>query len=715
MLIQKSLYHILILPRIICWIALIGLSMHTVSMYADTEFFIEQLTTADGLANNTVRYIMRDAKGRMWFSTSNGVSIYHDGKFKNLYPAHEAGEMGLSDRRTLITLEDNKGYMWIGTAVGRDCYDMKSERLVDYKQKEIAQPQFPKRNESQIKDTHGNTWRITSEDGLYITDKDGKTEHFTTTSKVNPLPTNNLKCIYIDSDGVIWIGTDNLGVSRITVTRNEGAEYINEGENIRMISLLDNKNVATANRHGDLWTYDITLQRELTHAVYERNTYSILKDSHGIIWRGTKGDGLYRGTKHIDWLPHKEVYSLCEESDSCIWIATFGGGLVAFNPKTHKITGTLLTQNANSKHVRKLVMDRHHRLWVATSDGVFIINRKPGLPVYKSTITPLCKKDGQLFHDEVRTLFIDSKDRVYIAETGMGFAIWEKGQLTHFTKSDSLVNDMVQCFVEDRQGVIWISTELGISRFNPATKKITNYFFSKNMLNNVFNENSGTLLPNGNIAFGSANGILIITPSIYNKGEKSTQISVNDVSVNGHSTRQNIVYIVKTWWKSPWAIAIMILFFIAFIAAYYYHRNKDILFRERIKKLKERADLLSTDIERKSAEELNANDKAFAEKVKWIVEENMSDSDFNVDAFAAQMGMGRTVFFRKMKQVTGCSPKEYINKKRVHHAAYLITTTSKTIAEIAMAVGFNDPLYFSRAFKSEYKCSPKEWRFKNEE
>ncbi len=712
---KKILQYILDTPRLACMMVLFILSLNGVSISASTEFFIEQLTTADGLANNTVRYIMRDSRGRMWFSTSNGVSVYQEGKFMNLYPTHDKGVVGLSDLRTLVTLEDKRGYVWIGTASGTDCFSMKDSRLVDYKRSGVVPPVIPKPNNAQATDSHGAVWRVTKEDGLYITNKDGSTEHFTTASKNCPLPTNNLKCIYIDADGIIWIGTDNLGVSKLSVTHNEGAEYRNEGENIRMLTTLSGRDVAVANRHGDLWRYDSLLQQEQILVHYANNTYCMLVDKHGVTWRGTKGSGLYRGDKHVEGLPHHDIYSLLEESDTCLWIATFGGGLVAYNTQKHRVLATLLTLTTGSKHVRKLAMDHNRHLWVATSDGVFIINRQQGQSVSAPEIKHLSVKGGQLLHDEVRTLFIDSKNRVYMSELGSGFAMSEKGKITHFTKADSLVNDMVQCFVEDRQGFIWVSTELGVSRFNPATKKITNYFFSKNMLNNVFNENSGVLLADGTVALGSANGILMITPSVYNKGEKTTDISATDVAVNGYSAKKNIIYIVRNWWKSPWAIAILLLLVLAAVTTYYYNRNKAIRFRERINKLKERADLLSTDIQRKSAEEQDANDKAFAEKVKQIVEEKMSDSDFNVDAFAAQMGMGRTAFFRKMKQATGCSPKEYINKKRVHRAAYLISTTSKTISEIAMAVGFNDPLYFSRAFKSEYKCSPKEWRKLNGE
>jgi len=706
---RKRQRDMLDVSRLACWMALVALSLCHVTLRASTEFLIEQLTTVDGLANNTVRCILQDSKGRMWFATSNGVSIYEKGTFRNLSVSHDRTERGLCDQRTRALHEDRRGYVWIGSVGGVDGYDMRRERLVDFRKTGVNPSPFPKAKPVKIRDGKGRTWQVTEHDGLYITDANGKKEHFTTTSPNNPLPTNDLKCVYRDRDGVIWIGTDNLGVSKITVTHNEGAEYRDEGENVRMLAWLGS-DVAAANRHGDLWTCDSVLRHEMSRRTYGHNVYCVMRDARGNVWRGTKGGGLYCGTRRIPNLPHREIYSLWQESDSCVWIATFGGGLVAYDPLRHEVGTVLLTMTDGSRHVRKLAMDSGKRLWVATSDGVFVVKGEGGARGSARIVTHLSVKNGQMRSDEVRTVFVDSKGRVYMAEAGSGFAVWEKGKLTHYTKADSLVNDMVQCFVEDRQGFIWMSTELGVSRFNPTTKKIANFFFSKNMLNNVFNENSGVLLADGTVAFGSANGIVVITPSVYNVGESTTAISANDVTVDGRPVRQTIVYMVEYWWKSPWAVALLSLLVIGGVLSYHYNRSRNMLFRERISKLKERADLLSTDIQCKSAEGQDASEKAFAERAKAIVEESMSDSDFNVDAFASRMGMGRTTFFQKMKQATGYSPKEYINRKRVHHAAYLIMTTSLTISEVAMSVGFSDPLYFSRVFKGEYKCSPKEWR-----
>lgn len=713
-----------------------------VTAYADTEFIIEQITTADGLANNTVRHIIQDSKGQYWFATSNGLSKYSYGEFTNYHPLRDKSVMQLNDQRVKSLYEFPKGYLWITTATGLNCFNLNLETFVNYNKEGIKQPQIPDVSTKEITDAQGRIWKITDSDGLYIINKD-KTEHYTTNSKNNPLPTNSLKCIYQDKDGVIWVGTDNLGVSKITVMQNDGVEYLFEGENIRTLSICGNDKIAIGNKNGEVWIFDDQLNKQYTHQKFNYNTYCIVEDNKNNVWRGTKGGGLYLNNDSIEGLSHDEIYSLYSESDTCLWVGTFGNGLIKYNPSTKTAQSLNLGTNYGSKRIRKIIKDNQYNLWIATSYGVYAILSK-----HLDSSLHLCVSNKKLYSDEIRTIFKDSHGRIYIAETGEGFAIYDNGNITHYTQGDSLVNNMVQCFVEDRDGFVWISTEFGISRFNPATRSFKNYFFSRNMLNNVYSENCGTLLADGRIAFGSNNGVIIITPAVYNNSEKATNITVEDLTINGQSKKQNMKYIFLSWWKSPWFYFIIIVIMILAIFVYLHiHRNNS-RFHKTIIKLKhkkeelvteneellvknnelivekqeltsqkeeliEEKELLKQDIQIQRDETHSAGNIAFIQRVEDIAKSQLSNPDFSADDFAEEMGLGRTIFFRKMKETTGYTPKEYIKLKRIHHAAYLISTTSDTISEIAFKVGINDPLYFSRVFKAEYKCTPTEWRKAN--
>jgi len=79
-------------------------------------------------------------------------------------------------------------------------------------------------------------------------------------------------------------------------------------------------------------------------------------------------------------------------------------------------------------------------------------------------------------------------------------------------------------------------------------------------------------------------------------------------------------------------------------------------------------------------------------------------------ALAFPMGLGRTVFYRKVRGVTGYSPNEYIRIVRMKKAAELLLESNYTVSEVSYKVGINDPFYFSKCFKHHFGVSPSAYR-----
>ncbi|MCD8261324.1 MAG: response regulator [Bacteroides sp.] len=99
-------------------------------------------------------------------------------------------------------------------------------------------------------------------------------------------------------------------------------------------------------------------------------------------------------------------------------------------------------------------------------------------------------------------------------------------------------------------------------------------------------------------------------------------------------------------------------------------------------------------------------DKEFIDKLHQILDKELVNPKFSVDEFASQMGLGRTVFYKKVRGVTGYSPNEYIRIIRMKRAAELLLSTNLTVAEVSYKVGINDPFYFSKCFKSQFGVAP---------
>ena len=107
--------------------------------------------------------------------------------------------------------------------------------------------------------------------------------------------------------------------------------------------------------------------------------------------------------------------------------------------------------------------------------------------------------------------------------------------------------------------------------------------------------------------------------------------------------------------------------------------------------------------------EYNSIDEMFLKQAVSKVEERLADENFDFDQFAIDMATSKSTLHRKLKSLTGLSPGEFIRNIRMKHAVQMLANNIGNISEIAYAVGFNDPKYFSRCFKLEFGATPKEY------
>lgn len=112
---------------------------------------------------------------------------------------------------------------------------------------------------------------------------------------------------------------------------------------------------------------------------------------------------------------------------------------------------------------------------------------------------------------------------------------------------------------------------------------------------------------------------------------------------------------------------------------------------------------------------ISSPDELFLEKAIAIVEQHISNPDFNVSAFIDQMNMSRTVIYTKLKALTGQNLSTFIRIIRLKKAGTLITQTQMNVSQVAYEVGFNDLKYFRESFKELYKVTPSEYKRKHQE
>jgi AraC-like DNA-binding protein len=99
-------------------------------------------------------------------------------------------------------------------------------------------------------------------------------------------------------------------------------------------------------------------------------------------------------------------------------------------------------------------------------------------------------------------------------------------------------------------------------------------------------------------------------------------------------------------------------------------------------------------------------DEKLIQRAIKCVEDNISDAAFSVETLSHELGMSRVHLYKKLLALTGKSPIEFIRVIRLQQAAQLLEKSQLTVSEVAYKVGFNNPKYFTKYFKEEYKMLP---------
>lgn len=527
----------------------LGTDINILLLHPDGKFTTVQPVFGDTrqpFEENFIRNLQFDKSGNLWLGTNNGLFVYHPDN--NEVEPVNLPFGGNQNREIWEIYVDDEGLLWVGTyAAGLFLIDPETRNI----RKITLDPAVDRTETVRIisKGVYGDYW-IGTRGGLYTYSKVKGVTGFYRHDEKNPrsLSNNSILSVYHDSGGDTWIGTRG-GLNLLAKSKQVFHNFVAlPGDN---------------------------------HFLNSPTVYAFWTDNTGRIWVGTEDGGIniYNpATGTYQYLVNEKnndnsisencVKAFLDDKKGNLWVATFLGGIDVINLGTGKISHFKANPNVqgslSDNRVWDLCMDKNRNIWVATSGGVDLFSPENNSFIHYAQLNGnsqilWIKSDskGNLwmgntseliffnqeentvkrFDEYTRTLFEDSQKRIWIGTTNRGIALYDadKGALKYYNESNGLANNHTLCILEDEYKNLWISTNNGLSRFNPEKEIFHNFTVRDGLSNNQFCYGAAFKNRQGELIFGTVAGFNIFKPGEIITDDPDVPIVLTDFKIFNRS------------------------------------------------------------------------------------------------------------------------------------------------------------------------------------
>ena len=798
-----------------------------------------------------------DGNGKPWLGIDGGLYrlVEKDGK---LVREEISTILKPLQGRYITDILKRNNVVWITTNMGLYRFDPYQQKLFEYHYSS-APGALSHVFLSSLAVTADNRLLIGSLGGVNI--YDDQTDSFTawTTESSTPLKSDFVHCIR-EYQGQIWIGTESGGIVCLSPRRLLLRNSVHTADTH---SLSPNAvNAMYVEPDGQLWVGTVEgglnlrepgslnyIHYTTSNSGLSHNSVSALAaDKYGRLWIGTWGGGLcvtnMKGAHQISrlelpgdysWLTNFVGALAIDSINDGMWIGS-NAGLFFYDFKSRQIEEPFEGCRSVTGCIGAIV-DHDGFLWMGCMQGLRVVDLNSGRngrrPFKTEGITHKLDEHNSRIVDKISSFYQTKDGTLWLGSNGYGLyrlvkdAKDQRGHFEALTTEDGLAFEGVKGIVEDLNGHLWVTTQNGLSVYDPKTQIFSNYFEKEGLISQHFYWNSAMRDESGVIYLGSEGGLIevlgenaeskskgklvfthlmvdnqdIIADGEYLSEDISISSSIqlresnrsfsisfsaldygneeqtmfsyrmkgledewNTLMLGEHSVRYNalpagnyvfevrylsasstdhfetasIEVVVKpAFWNSWWFRLILSVLFVLLII-YIYNRWASHLKQKEadqllnpIRKVLEDSDdphQLQTRIQNildnqqrykasvsKSVEadkeEVLKSSKPFMERVMSVMEANYMNSDFGVQEFCDALGMSRTVVSKRLNTEVGIPAGQFIRNYRLNMAKELLSskTGNRNITEIAYAVGFNDPKYFTRCFTKMFGTSPSSW------
>lgn len=364
-------------------------------------------------------------------------------------------------------------------------------------------------------------------------------------TKPNAVHGSPLFTSFKDHTGVVWVGSNNSGISKINLSNIKF-------KTINLDNGLNNKFILSFCEAGDylmigtdggglnLWNRKTNKFEYILSANLQQNRiFSITQMSTGIYWLATSDNIMEFDLSKKQMRPlaaehavltkrfvNQFIKKILRTSDGNIWLGT-QNGVVKYDPINHQIEVFDATEN-ELELVNTLLEDRQGNVWIGGRINLLKYDRR----TKKVSIVNTQCINRNIVLDDIGSIFQDDDKHLWITSYTQGLAHLDitSNKFISYNVSDGLPNNIAYYAIPQGED-IWISTNFGLAKFNKKRKTSTNYDISDGLQNNEFNGGAAIKLSTGEMAFGGVNGFNIFHPDKLPININKPQVAITEVKV----------------------------------------------------------------------------------------------------------------------------------------------------------------------------------------
>lgn len=435
----------------------------------------KQLSTTEGLSNNSIRCIFRDSRGFLWVGTESGLNKYDGYSFQRYYRNNSE----LPDDAINEIFEGPDGNVWFRTSGGYSIYDYRTGKFDNDYKPLLEAWMIPAKNILRIGKTSKDEFWAYDSSKLYIRN----IEH--NSLKAYPLPVEKISNISVGmqsvylmhSNGVLWsINKQTSETKEIAIPaayrpllENHEPRVYADGNESLWVYTFQNSLLLHKNSLTQQWEdIDLNVGKDIQYNRVQR----ILDIGDGNVWILTTHRGLFiynalnkslTNLQHNPLRPHtiasNNLNTIYRDKDGIVYIGNFKHGISYYSPQSQII---LCHKSLEYDDILTFCKDTGREYIYYGTDGTGLIRQSLVTDAYEKIPTPA---------NIVVDLSIDSKNRLWIGTYQKGLLCYAEGRIRQYTASNSaLLENNVYTVEVDKHGYVWIGTMRGfIQRLNPET------------------------------------------------------------------------------------------------------------------------------------------------------------------------------------------------------------------------------------------------------